>query len=258
MKSWGVRVRCKAPRGRVDWTCHLKMQLNCPQHLRAQLYFLWLLHVNIFAMAVGCLQFLRSIFSSMPGVRSEQKHLEVAVRAERSTAFTCKARWWPCPTGDPNARKSPTCAVVMKAFAELVDSKPSLFFSEKHWIGVGNSSRIQNGLRALNGALLLYGLESKPMFDPNFPKKTVDTGRFLDLIPYLECANGGKFEWGTGQDHHPSKPPATATKSKRNNARATNGCWCAGLFERPNSSLTCVSFHFPGIKKCTNLPKGLR
>ena len=71
----------------------------------------------------------------MPGVRSEQKHLEVAVRAERSTAFTCKARWWPCPTGDPNARKSPTCAVVLKAFAELVDSEPSLSCQKS--IGLG-------------------------------------------------------------------------------------------------------------------------
>lgn len=89
----------------------------------------------------------------------------------------------------------------MKAFTELVESEPSLFLSEKRWIGVGNNNRIQNRLRALNGTLLLYGPESKPILDPNFPKKkTVDTGKFLDLTQWLECANGIKFEWGTGQD----------------------------------------------------------
>ena len=38
MTSWGIR--CKASSGCVDWTCQLKMQLNCPQYLGTQLCFL--------------------------------------------------------------------------------------------------------------------------------------------------------------------------------------------------------------------------
>ena len=129
----------------------------------------------------------------------QHKALEVALYAAKSKSFTCKARWWACPTGDPNAGKSPTCAFVMKAFAAMVESLPRQLWPDQHWIGVGNNNRIQNRLRALQGSLLLYGPESKPMLDPNFPtRKSVDTGKFLDLSRWLESANGGRFEWGTG------------------------------------------------------------
>ena len=125
----------------------------------------------------------------------QNKALEVALYADKSKSFTCKARWWACPTGDPNAGKSPTCAFVMKAFASMVESLPHAFWPDQHWIGVG--------LRALDGTLLLYGPESKPILDPNFPsKKTVDTGKFLDLTRWLESANGGRFEWGTGAEEN--------------------------------------------------------
>ena len=131
----------------------------------------------------------------------QNKHLEVALYAQRSKAFTCKARWWACPTGDPNAGKSPTCSFVMNMFRQFVQSAPDSMYSEEHWIGVGNNNRIQNRLRLLEGTLLIQGPESKPILDPNFPsKKTVDTGKYLDLTRWLESANGGRFEWGTGQD----------------------------------------------------------
>ena len=131
----------------------------------------------------------------------QNKHLEVSLYANRSKSFTSKARWWACPTGDPNAGKSPTCSLIMTAFRNLAQSVPQMLFSEEHWIGVGNNNRIQNRWRLLDGCLLLYGPESKPILDPHFPtKKTVDTGKFLDLTRWLECANGGRFEWGTGQD----------------------------------------------------------
>ena len=37
------------------------------------------------------------------------------------------------------------------------------------------------------------------MLDPNFPLKgTTDTGKYIDFTRFLECANGGTYEWGTG------------------------------------------------------------
>ena len=79
-----------------------------------------------------------------------------------------------------------------------------------------NNNRIQNRLWALQGTLLLQGPESKPILDPNFPtKKTVDTGKYLDLTRWLESANGGKFEWGTGAEEMERQKrktcPATAS-----------------------------------------------
>lgn len=82
----------------------------------------------------------------------QHKALEIALYAAKSTSFTCKARWWACPTGDPNAGTSPTF-FFMKAFATMVVSQH--FFTDPHWIGVGNNNRIQNRLRALQGTLLL-------------------------------------------------------------------------------------------------------
>jgi hypothetical protein len=131
----------------------------------------------------------------------QHKALEVTLYGARSKSFSCKARWWACPTGDPNAGKSPTCSFVMKAFARMIESLPQRFLQDQHWIGVGNNNRIQNRLRALQGTLLLYGPESKPILDPNFPaQKKVDTGKYLDLTRWLESANGGSFEWGTGAE----------------------------------------------------------
>eukprot|EP00435_Cladocopium_sp_Y103_P054219 s46_g17.t1 len=131
----------------------------------------------------------------------QNKALEVTLYGARSKSFSCKARWWACPTGDPNAGKSPTCAFVMKAFARMIEALPQPFLPDQHWIGVGNNNRIQNRLRALQGTLLLYGPESKPILDPHFPvQKKVDTGKYLDLTRWLESANGGSFEWGTGAE----------------------------------------------------------
>ena len=142
----------------------------------------------------------------------QHKALEIALYAAKSTSFTCKARWWACPTGDPNAGKSPSCSFVMKSFSSLVESLPDSFFPDPHWIGVGNNNRIQNRLRALHGTLLLQGPESKPILDPHFPsKKTVDTGKYLDLTRWLESANGGRFEWGTGAEENERQKRKNAT-----------------------------------------------
>ena len=154
----------------------------------------------------------------------QNKSLSIALWADDSSKHTTKARWWACPTGDPNAGKSPTCTFVMDAFAEFVNRRPRGLYSQQHWIGVGNNNRIQNRLRALDGALLLQGPESKPILDPAFPtKKTVDTGKFLDLTRWLEAANGGRFEWGTGEEEkrlqarrsqaQPAQPPPTHEKA---------------------------------------------
>ena len=138
----------------------------------------------------------------------QHKHLDIALYADQSKHFTCKARWWACPTGDPNAGKSPACSFVLGAFEDFAAQYTSLLYNDQHWIGVGNNNRIQNRLRSLEGTLLLCGPESKPILDPSFPvRKTVDIGKYLDLTRWLEAANGGRFEWGTGQDEKQRTEP---------------------------------------------------
>ena len=63
----------------------------------------------------------------------QHKALEVALYAAKSKSFTCKARWCACPTGGPNAGKSPTCAFCYEGvccnggiFASSVVARPAL------------------------------------------------------------------------------------------------------------------------------------
>ena len=77
----------------------------------------------------------------------------------------------------------------------------NLFYPVDHFCRVGNNGKIQERLRSLEGVLILWGPEAKPILDPNFPvKESVDVGKYLDFTRWLECANGGKFEWGTGAE----------------------------------------------------------
>lgn len=102
----------------------------------------------------------------------QNKHLEVALYAQRSKAFTCKARWWACPTGDPNAGKSPTCSFVMNMFRQFVQSAPDSMYSEEHWIGVGNNNRIQNRLRRWKALCSYKGLNQSRSWTPiSLPRK---------------------------------------------------------------------------------------
>ena len=149
----------------------------------------------------------------------QHKSLAIATYADRSTTFSCKARWWACPTGDPNAGKSPACSQISNAFAQLVQEMRQYFYPIDHFVGVGNNGKIQERLRKLDGVLLLWGAEAKPMLDPSFPtKESVDVGKYLDFTRWLEAANGGKFEWGTGTEEKaflntsrqtPAMPPLT-------------------------------------------------
>ena len=131
----------------------------------------------------------------------QNTEVAVACYADKSTKFCCRARWWACPPGDPNAGKSPTCTVVGGWFRELVATCRHLFHELDHFIGVGNNGRIQERLRKLFGVLLLFGPETKPVLDPDFPHRgKTDVGKFIDWTRWLECANGGAFEWGTGAE----------------------------------------------------------
>ena len=132
----------------------------------------------------------------------QNMELAVACYADRSRKFSCRARWWACPPGDPNAGKSPTCSIVSGWFRQLVNSHRQLFHPVDHFIGVGNNGRIQERLRKLFGTLLLIGPETKPVLDPDFPARgKTDHGKYMDWTRWLECANGGAFEWGTGVGH---------------------------------------------------------
>lgn len=99
----------------------------------------------------------------------QHKDVTIALYADQSKSFTCKARWWACPTGDPNAGKSPACAAISKVFTALVSQHRPLFYPVDHFVGVGNNGKIQERLRKLEGVLLLWGPEAKPILDPNFP-----------------------------------------------------------------------------------------
>jgi len=75
----------------------------------------------------------------------QQNHLEVALYADNSKSFACKARWWAFPTGDPNAGKSAACSFVLGAFEAFAKENVDLLYHDQHWIGVGNNNRIQEG-----------------------------------------------------------------------------------------------------------------
>ena len=131
----------------------------------------------------------------------QRKNLSKAMYADRPKTFSCKARWWACPTGDRNAGKSPACAAISGAFSQLVEDMRPYFYPIHHFAGVGNNGKIQERLHKSEGVLLLWGPEAKPILDPNFPmKELVDVGKYLDFTRWLEAANGGKFEWGTGAE----------------------------------------------------------
>lgn len=105
--------------------------------------------------------------------------------------FTSKARWWACPVGDPNAGKSPSCSFICSAFPKVMQEHRNLFYPVDHFCGVGNNGKIQERLRSLEGVLILWRPEAKPILDPNFPvKESVDVGKYLDFTRWLECANG--------------------------------------------------------------------
>lgn len=131
----------------------------------------------------------------------QHKDLSVGLYMQRSHRFKCRARWWACPTGDPNAGKSPSFSAIADLFTSLLTRHRALFYPVDHCVGVGNNGKIQERLRKNHGVLLLWGPEAKPILDPNYPTgKSIDVGKYLDLTRWLECANGGKFEWGTGSE----------------------------------------------------------
>ena len=183
-----VEHAAKLPR-RLGYTTTLRMAVACEFLHRG----CGLPAIFVFDMFQACL------------ASCQCKDLSIALYADKSMHFTCKARWWACPTRDPNAGKSPACALITKLFEETVSQHRSLFYPTDHFIGVGNNGKIQERLRKLEGVLLLWGPEAKPILDPSFPtKETVDVAKYLDLTRWLECANGGKSEWGTATEEKAS------------------------------------------------------
>ena len=150
------------------------------------------------------------------------QHIELAMAcyADRSSKFNCRARWWACPPGDPNAGKSPTCSLIGGWFRQLVTGSRHLFHPVDHVVGVGNNGKIQERMRKLTGTVLLVGPEAKPVLDPDFPSRgKVDVGRYIDWTRWLECANGGAFEWGTAAEER-----ATSKSKARRHRSDTEAC----------------------------------
>jgi len=141
----------------------------------------------------------------------QHKALEIALYAAKSTSFTCKARWWACPTGDPNAGTSPTF-FFHESFRN--HGRVAAFF---HGPSLDWSWQQQSDSKPAAG--IAGDSFAAEALDPNFPTKktvgTVDTGKYLDLTRRLESANGGKFEWGTGAEEMERQKrktcPATAS-----------------------------------------------
>ena len=100
----------------------------------------------------------------------------------------------------PNAGKSPSFTYIQEEFQQACAAVAASLIPN-HTCGAGNLGKFQEKLRATQGVGLLWGPEFKPLLDPNFPTKgTTDTGKFIDLSRFLECANGGAFEWSTGSE----------------------------------------------------------
>ena len=71
----------------------------------------------------------------------------------------------------------------------------------RHTCGAGNLGKFHEKLRETRSVGLPWGPESKPVLDPQFPAKgSTDTGKYIDFTRFLECANGGAFEWGTAAE----------------------------------------------------------
>ena len=129
-----------------------------------------------------------------------RKDVALALYASTDPSFLCKPRWWATPTGDPNAGRSPSFSFIKQEFKEACAAAAACVLPG-HTCGAGNLGKFQERLRSTEGVGLLWGPESKPVLDPNFPfKGTTDTGKFIDFSRFLECANGGAFEWGTGSE----------------------------------------------------------
>ena len=58
----------------------------------------------------------------------QRKELAVTLWADWSQKHNAKARWWACPTGDPNAGKSPICSCALQSI--------KMACSQTHWTGV--------------------------------------------------------------------------------------------------------------------------
>ena len=97
-----------------------------------------------------------------------------------------------------------------------------LFYPVDHFIGVGNSGKIQERLRRLEGGTLKLSLSWT----------SISLSRNLWTLPR---ANGGKFEWGTG------------VEEKARFAKARGGSW-AGSLTTSVSTHQCE--HLPVFKKC--------
>ena len=80
----------------------------------------------------------------------QQNHLEVALYADNSKSFACKARWWAFPTGDPNAGKSAACSFVLGAFEGLLRNMLICCTMISIGLVLGTTTESKKGLRALD------------------------------------------------------------------------------------------------------------
>ena len=120
------------------------------------------------------------------------KDVALALYADRDPSFLCRPRWWATPTGDPNAGKSPSFAYIKQEF-QVACAAAAASILPNHTCGAGNLGKFQERLRSTAGVGLLWGPESKPVLDPNFPLKgTTDTGKYIDCTRFLEWGTGGE------------------------------------------------------------------
>jgi hypothetical protein len=116
------------------------------------------------------------------------KHVYVSPWAKSAPDFRIRGKFWACPTGDPNAGKSPVFNFVLDEYVATMRALKDRFpfsRSDFHIYSGGNHGGFNECMRATGGTCLYVGPEFKPMADPKFPSTgATDSRRFVDMLAY--------------------------------------------------------------------------
>ena len=104
----------------------------------------------------------------------------------------------------------------------------------EHTCGTGNLGKFQENCATLR-ALVCFGVQTcaGPFCFPS--EGTTETAKLVDVSRFLECANGGTFEWGTGGEE---KARRQSRKRQENDGAACCRRCCLG---RQASTFACFS-----------------